>query len=113
HGRTGVVLRFGTFYGPDSSSSRELIALVRKGYAPLFGPANAYISSVSHDDAASAVAASVNIAAGTYNVVDDVPVSHEAFVAALATALGTAQPKLPPRWLTPLFGSVGEMLARS
>jgi len=32
---------------------------------------------------------------------------------ALADAIGAGPPRLPPRWLTPLFGSVGEMLARS
>ena len=53
-GRTGVVLRFAAFYGPDSWFSREL-----------------------------------------------------------AEALGVPAPKLAPPWMKYLFGSLGEMLARS
>jgi len=32
--RTGIILRFGAFYGPDASHLRELIAWIRKGWAP-------------------------------------------------------------------------------
>ena len=112
-GRTGVVVRFGAFYGADADQTIELMRFVRRGWAPLPGPASAYISSVSHDDAAAAVAAAVTLPAGAYNVVDDEPVTHRVFVDSLAHALGLRSPKLPPAWLTPLFGSVGEMAARS
>jgi hypothetical protein len=40
-------------------------------------------------------------------------VTHRVFVDSLADAVGAAHPRLPPRWITPLFGSLGEMLARS
>jgi len=112
-GRAGVVLRFAGFYGPDAFQTVELIKAVKKGWAPLPGPAAAYISSVSHDDAAAAVAAALSLPSGAYNVVDDEPVTHRAFVDSLAEALTVAPPKLLPSWLTPLFGSLGEMAARS
>jgi nucleoside-diphosphate-sugar epimerase len=112
-GRTGIVLRFAGFYGPDATQTAEMISMVRKGWAPIPGPPNAYISSVSHDDAASAVAAAMTLPAGIYNVVDDEPVTHRVFFDSLASALNVKPPKLPPQWLTLLFGSVGEMLARS
>jgi nucleoside-diphosphate-sugar epimerase len=112
-GRTGVVLRFGAFYGPDSRQTAELIAWVRKGWAPVPGPGSSYISSVSHDDAATAAAAAVTLRSGIYNVIDDEPMTHRAFVDSLADAIGVDHPKLPPRWITSLFGSVGEMLSRS
>jgi nucleoside-diphosphate-sugar epimerase len=112
-GRSGVVVRFGAFYGPDSVQTRELIGWIRKGWGPLPGPDTAYISSVSHDDAAAAVAWAVGVPSGIYNVVDDDPVTHRVFVDTLAAAVGVARPKLPPRWITPLMGSVGELLARS
>jgi nucleoside-diphosphate-sugar epimerase len=112
-GRTGVVVRFGAFYGPDSVQTQELIGWIRKGWGPLPGPETAYISSVSHDDAAAAVAWAIGVPPGIYNVVDDDPVTHRVFVDTLAAAVGLARPKLPPRWLTPLMGSVGELLARS
>ena len=112
-GRTGIVLRFGSFYGPDAAQTIDLIRSIKKGWAPIPGSARAYISSVSHDDAATAVAAALTVRAGIYNVVDDEPLTHIAFAQSLAAALHVAPPKLPPSWLTPLFGSLGEMAARS
>ena len=112
-GHTGIVLRFGSFYGSDAVQTRDLIAWVKKGRAPLPGSAGAYISSVSHDDAATALAAAIDLPSGTYNVVDDEPVTHRVFVDSLADALGIDRPKLPPPWVARLLGSVGEMLSRS
>ncbi|HEX7779989.1 MAG TPA: NAD(P)-dependent oxidoreductase [Vicinamibacterales bacterium] len=112
-GRTGLIVRFGGFYGPDADQTIELIRMVRKGWALLPGPEGAFISSISHDDAAAAVAATLTIPAGVYNVVDDEPVTHRVFVNSLAQTLGVGPPRLPPVWLTPLFGSIGKMAARS
>jgi 2-alkyl-3-oxoalkanoate reductase len=112
-GRIGIVLRFGSFYGPDAVQTRDLIAWVKKGWAPLPGPPEAYISSVAHDDAARAVAAAITLPSGAYNVVDDEAVSHRMFVDSLADALDVERPNLPPKWITPMLGSLGEMLARS
>ena len=112
-GRTGVVLRFGAFYGSDAAQTAELIKWVRKGWAPLPGRADAFISSVSHDDAATAAAVAVTLPTGCYNVVDDEPVTHRAFVDTLADALHVAPPRLPSPRLTPLMGSLGRMAARS
>jgi nucleoside-diphosphate-sugar epimerase len=112
-GRAGITLRFGGFYGPDAAQTVELIKYIKKGWAPLPGPPDAFISSISHDDAASAVAAAVILPSGVYNVVDDEPVTHREFVDSLASALKVPAPKLPPSWVTPLFGSLAEMAARS
>jgi len=112
-GGVGVVLRFAAFYGPDSTQTPDMIAWIRKGWAPVPGSPDAYISSVSHDDAASAVAAAMTVRAGIYNVVDDEPVTHRVFFDSLASALNVTPPKLPPQWLTPLTGSLGKMFARS
>jgi 2-alkyl-3-oxoalkanoate reductase len=51
--------------------------------------------------------------AGVYNVVDDRPVTHREFCDSLAEALGVPAPRSLPESLTPLFGSIGEMAARS
>jgi nucleoside-diphosphate-sugar epimerase len=112
-GRAGVVLRFAGFYGSDAQQTLEMVTFVRRGWVPLPGPADAFISSVSHDDAATAAAAALTIPSGAYNVVDDEPVTHRTFVDSLAAALQVAPPKLPGPWLTRLFGSLGEMAARS
>jgi 2-alkyl-3-oxoalkanoate reductase len=112
-GRAGVVLRFAAFYGPDSHFLGELVRAVRYGFAPLFGAPDAYIASVAHDDAATAVLAALELPAGVYNVADDEPVSHRSFVDSLADTLGVRHPKLPPRWMTALGGSLAATMARS
>ncbi len=112
-GGVSVVLRFGAFYGIDALQTVDLIEWVQRGRAPLPGRPNAYISSISHDDAARAAAAAVTLPAGTYNVVDDEPVTHREYVDSLATAIGIDRPKLPPVWVTPFFGSLGRLVARS
>jgi nucleoside-diphosphate-sugar epimerase len=112
-GGTGVVLRFALLYGPDSWFTRDLIRYVRRGWAQVPGAADAYISSVSHDDAAAAVVAALGAAPGIYNVVDDEPMRRREFFDSLAGVLGVPPPRLPPHWLKYLFGSLGEMLARS
>jgi nucleoside-diphosphate-sugar epimerase len=112
-GRTGVVLRFAAFYGPDARHLQDLVQSVRRGFAPLPGPPQAFLSSVSHDDAASAAASALTLPEGTYNVADDEPVTHRDFVDSLAHALGVVPPKLPPPWITVVMGSLGELLSRS
>jgi nucleoside-diphosphate-sugar epimerase len=58
-GRSGVVLRFAGFYGPDARHVTDLIEFVKRGFAPIPGAPTAFISSVSHDDAAAAVVAAL------------------------------------------------------
>ena len=112
-GRTGVVLRFATFYGPDAEHVHTLIQAIRRGWAPIPGAAGSFISSVSHDDAASAVVAALGVPAGAYNVADDEPLRRREYFDALATALGAPSPRLLPAWLAGLMGPLGETLARS
>ena len=112
-GRTGIVLRFAGFYGPDSPLLLDILKILRKGWAMLPGPADAFFSSVSHDDAATAVVATLGARPGTYNVTDDEPVHHREYVDALAAAVGAPPPKLPPAWMTRFSGSLAATLARS
>jgi nucleoside-diphosphate-sugar epimerase len=112
-GGTGIVLRFAFLYGPDSDFTRDAIRLVRKGWAPTLGRPEAFISSVSHDDAASAVVAVLAGGAGTYNVADDEPLRRRAFCDTLAEVLGVSFPRFLPAWLTHVTGSLGELLGRS
>ncbi len=110
---TAVVLRFAAFYGPDASQARDMVKLVRSGRAPLPGSQDAFISSVSHDDAASAVVAALGVPAGTYNVADDEPLRRRDYAAALAAALRVALPRPFPTWMKVLSGSLGELMSRS
>jgi nucleoside-diphosphate-sugar epimerase len=112
-GRTGVVLRFAGFYGPDSRFLQEAIGHVRHGRAFLPGAPGAYVSSISHDDAASAAAAALYIPAGVYNVVDDEPLTRRDYFESLAQALGIPAPRPFPVWMKLLLGSLSELLSRS
>ena len=112
-GGEAVVLRFSAFYGPDAGQLSEMIRLVRRGWAPLPGPGGSFISSISHEDAAGAVLAALDVAPGTYNVSDDQPLRHRDFVDALAGAVGAVPPRLPPGWVALLGGSLMRLLARS
>jgi nucleoside-diphosphate-sugar epimerase len=112
-GRVGVVLRFAAFYGPDAMQVQSYIAMLRRGWAALPGDRNGFISSISHDDAASAVVAALSAPAGAYNVTDDEPVTRAVFFGSLAEALRLDPPRFLPNWTIPLFGAVGSTMARS
>ena len=112
-GLAGVVLRFGAFYGPDSSQLRDMIRIVRGGWSPLPGPPEGFVSPVSHDDAAGAVVAALELPAGVYNVTDDEPVRRRELVDVLARVLGVREPRFAPAWLARMGGSLGELLSRS
>jgi nucleoside-diphosphate-sugar epimerase len=112
-GGRGIVLRFAFFYGPDAFTTREMIAMARKGMSPLPGKADAYVSSISHDDAASAVVAAITAPSGTYNAADDEPLTRAEWLDSLARALGIARPKPMPRLVELIGGSSVALLARS
>jgi nucleoside-diphosphate-sugar epimerase len=112
-GRAGIVLRFAGFYGPDAFQARAFVSSVRRGWAPLPGAAGAYASSVSHDDAASAVIAALQAPTGVYNVTDDEPLTRREYGDMLAELLGVPPPKSLPAWVTRVLGSSGELFARS
>ncbi|MEO8622826.1 MAG: NAD(P)H-binding protein [bacterium] len=112
-GGAGVVLRFAAFYGGDSRVLHEMVEMIRKGWAPLPGARSAYISSISHDDAAAAVVAALNVSAGIYNVTDDEPVTRGEWLDSLADTLEVRRPKPLPAWLVGLGGSLTELLGRS
>jgi len=112
-GGAGIVLRFAYLYGADSDFTQDAVRYVRRGRAPVFGVPSAFISSVSHDDAASAVVAALKLPAGPYNVCDNQPVRRQEFVTALATALEVPPPRFFPAWVAALAGSLGETLSRS
>jgi len=111
-GGTGVVLRFGLFYGPDAFQVQDLMKMIQRGRAPVFGE-EGYVSSISHDDAATAVVAALGVGSGAYNVVDNEPLPRREWVDSLAAALGVPPPRVIPRWISRLGGSLTELLARS
>jgi nucleoside-diphosphate-sugar epimerase len=87
-GGTGIVLRFGWFYGPGARHSEQLIALARHHIGVVVGPPDSYVSSIHMTDAAAAVAAALTAPAGTFNIVDDEPLTKRDYAAAMAAAAG-------------------------
>jgi nucleoside-diphosphate-sugar epimerase len=112
-GGAGVVLRFAGFYGPDAEQVHDMVRFIRRGWAPMPGRPEGFLSWVSHDDAATAVVAALRAALGTYNVVDDEPLRRGEFFTSLAEMLRARPPRFLPPWTSRLFGSLGELLARS
>lgn len=112
-GGTGVVLRFGLFYGPDSHHTIDAVRLARRRVAASFGRSDAYLSSINTDDAAAGVVAALDAPAGIYNVVEDEPLTRREHFDALAAALGVRRPHIPPGVVAKLGGDKAETLARS
>jgi nucleoside-diphosphate-sugar epimerase len=113
-GRTGIVLRFGGFYGAEAPSTHEMIAMARRRLLFQFGPGSHYFSSIYVPDAAQAVVAALSAGEGVYNVGDDEPVTFAEYLRALTEAIGAPRPRRLPRvvgkWM---MGGVWKYLSRS
>jgi len=103
---TGIVLRYGTFYGPGASE--PMVELIRKRGMPIVGSGSGVWSFIHLDDAAAATVAAVERgSAGLYNVVDDDPAPVAEWLPHLAAAVGAKPPRRVPVWLArPLAGEV-------
>jgi nucleoside-diphosphate-sugar epimerase len=98
----GVVLRYGGFYGPQSSISPdgEIVAMVRKRRFPIVGDGAGVWSFVHLDDVATATAAAIERRArGIYNIVDDEPARVADWLPVLAAAAGAKPPRHVAVWL--------------
>lgn len=101
----GIVLRYGTFYGPSASDS--LLESVRKRQLPIVAGGTGVWSFIDTSDAASATVAAVERGApGAYNVVDNDPAPVSAWLPYLAEVAGAKPPLRLPGWLArPLAGA--------
>jgi len=102
--RDGIVLRYGSLYGPGASE--QLVELVRKRQVPIVGNGGGVWSWLHIDDAAGATLAAVERGgSGVYNVVDDEPAHVSDWLPALAASVGAKPPLRIPAWLAkPLAG---------
>jgi nucleoside-diphosphate-sugar epimerase len=75
-GRTGIVLRLGNLYGPHSGSPDPAIATAQRGINAFVGRPEAYQALLWDEDAASALVAALTAPPGTYDVVDDEPLTR-------------------------------------
>jgi nucleoside-diphosphate-sugar epimerase len=112
-GGTGIVMRFGWFHGPGAAHSEQLFALARRHLGLVLGPPDSYVSSIQMADAAAAVAAALHALAGTFNIVDDQPLTKREYAEALARAAGTTMWLRGPGRAGLLFGDRLTSLTRS
>lgn len=87
-GGAAVILRFGIFYGLRAAHSEQIMALARRHIGFHAGRPDSYVSSIHVADVASAVVAALESPSGTYNVVDDQPVTARDNSKAMAAAVG-------------------------
>jgi 2-alkyl-3-oxoalkanoate reductase len=94
----GIVLRYGSFYGPGASDF--LLDLLRKRQVPVIGGGTGVWSFIEITDAAAATLAAVDRGApGVYNVVDDDPAPVADWLPYLAKVAGAKPPLRLPAWL--------------
>jgi 2-alkyl-3-oxoalkanoate reductase len=100
----GIVLRYGGFYGPGTSTSADPEAgmtkpILRRRF-PVIGDGGGVWSFTHIADAAAATVAAVERGqAGIYNIVDDEPARVRDWLPGLAEALDAKPPRRIPRWL--------------
>lgn len=103
----GVVLRYGSFYGPGTTLWRDskLVEQVRRRRFPVIGAGGGVWSFVHVEDAADATVAAVERGPrGIYNIVDDEAATVAEWLPALASAVGARRPRRVPK-------AIGRLLA--
>jgi nucleoside-diphosphate-sugar epimerase len=98
-GIEGIVLRYGSFYGPGTSGA-WMLDQVRKHRLPIIGTGGAVWSFIHIDDVAAATLAAVEGGKpGLYNIVDDDPAPVSVWIPELAKIVGARPPMHVPAWI--------------
>ena len=94
----GVVLRYGSFYGPGTYFARGGLyaSMIAKRRLPIPGDGCGLFGLVHIDDAASATVAALEGPTGVFNVVDDVPAPASEWMPLVAGLLGAKPPHHVP-----------------
>jgi nucleoside-diphosphate-sugar epimerase len=113
---SGVVLRYGYFYGPGTQFGvRGAYAeMARRRMLPIVGQGEGRWSFIHvHDAADATVQALAHGESAVYNIVDDDPAPAREWIPEFATAVGAKRPfKLPEAIGTRLLGSVAAAAMR-
>jgi nucleoside-diphosphate-sugar epimerase len=101
----GVILRYGMFYGLETSSTLTMIDMVRKRRLPVVRGGSGQLPLIHIDDAVSATVRALDMApaGSTYDIVDDHPASLAEIVETIAELTGSSAPRRVPAWLPRLF----------
>jgi nucleoside-diphosphate-sugar epimerase len=97
----GVVLRYGSFYGPGTMYAPDgaIGELVMKRRMPVIGGGAGRQPFIHMEDAVSATVAALDRGAGVYNVTDDDQARAREWIPGLAEALGAKRPFKAPAWV--------------
>jgi nucleoside-diphosphate-sugar epimerase len=100
-----TILRYGLLYGAASESTRYMLRLIKRRLLPMVAGAEGISSWIHLDDAVSATLAAIEAAQPEriYNIVDDHPISLNAWITYASSALGAKRPFSIPLWLLRLF----------
>jgi nucleoside-diphosphate-sugar epimerase len=112
-GGVGVVLRFGALQGPGTPHTEMILDVARRHVGFAAGPPSNYISTVHLADAGTAVVTALTAPAGTYNVVDDNPMTMAEQARIVGSAVGAKPWVMLPGRLTKLLAPSMAPLARS
>ncbi|GIF74034.1 dTDP-glucose 4,6-dehydratase [Asanoa siamensis] len=108
-GIEGIVLRYGSFYGPDNTLGKggEMAEMIAKRRLPVVGAGTGVWSFIHIDDAARATVLAIESdRTGVYNIVDDEPVPVREWLPYVANVLGARAPMRVPVWLAKML--IGE-----
>jgi 2-alkyl-3-oxoalkanoate reductase len=105
-GIEGVVLRYGTLYGPGTSYAADgsIAELVRLRHYPIIANGGGLTSFVHVDDAAAAVLLALTGRGGVYNICDDEPAAVADWLPVYARVLGAPAPRHVPAWTIRVLG---------
>jgi nucleoside-diphosphate-sugar epimerase len=98
----GIVLRYGSFYGPGTGLDLggEQLELIRTRRWPVIGDGHGVWSFIHVEDAADATVAAIERGTrGVYHVVDNEPASIAEWLPVVAERIGAKPPLRLPRWL--------------
>jgi len=101
----GVVLRYGSYYGPGTyfAPGGLYASMIAKRRLPIPGDGGGLFGLVHIDDAAAATVAALDGPVGVFNVVDDVPAPASEWMPFVAQLLGAK----PPHRVPESIGRVG------
>ena len=101
----GIVLRYGSLYGPGTAYSTDFVEQIRKRRMPLIGGGTGIWSFVHVDDAAAATVLALDRGSrGVYNIVDDDPAPIADWLPFLADVVDAKPPHRLPTWVGRIAG---------
>ncbi|HEY0674081.1 MAG TPA: NAD(P)-dependent oxidoreductase [Longimicrobiales bacterium] len=111
----GIVLRYGSFYGPGTSMSLHPpgvhTELVRKRQFPIIGGGAGIWSFLHIDDAARGTLAAIERGRrGIYHITDNEPAPVAQWLPALAAAINAKPPYYVSKWLGRLAGGAAAVI---